>query len=205
MKYLYRIVNALLAAAVFPSILFLDGILLRASTSLFDYGLQESFTFMRLINILTGKETFFGIPYEPGTMSWPAALDPAKGKLIACIVFFVLTVVAALFVFFWSIFSNKRIPVAAVSAFGIISMSISTGCFRAATNLLTSGAINVVQLFSDGWLASILGGIINIDRLEFAGFQNGVIICFLLILVWTGSYFLIELGDAKEEKVKKHK
>ena len=205
MKYLYRIVNALLAAAVFPSVLFLDGILLRASTSLFDYGLQESFTFMRIINILTGKETFFGIPYEPGTMSWPSALDPAKGKLIACAVFFVLTIVAALFLFFWSIFSSKRLPVIIASAFGIISMSISTGCFRAATNLLTSGVINVVQLFSEGWLASLLGGIINIDRLEFGGFQNGVIICFLLSLVWTVAYYLIELGDAKEEKVKKHK
>ena len=114
MKYLYRIVNALLAAAVFPSLLFLDGILLRASTSLFDAGLQETFTFMRIINILTGKETFFGIPFEPGTASWPAALDPVKGKLIACVVFLALTLVAALFIFFWSIFSNKRIPVAAV-------------------------------------------------------------------------------------------
>ena len=205
MKYLYRIVNALFAAAVFPSALFLDGILLRASTSLFDYGLEETFTFMRFINIFLGKETFFGIPYEPGSMSWPSALDPAKGRLIATVVFFVLALVAAIFIIVWSICSNKRLPVAIASLAGIVSMSVSTGCFRSATGLLTKGIINPVQLFSDGWLASLLGGIIKIDRLEFGGFQNGIIICFLLILVWTGAYYLIEIGDSKEEKIKKQK
>lgn len=205
MKYLYRIVNALLAAAVFPSALFLDGILLRASTSFIDYGLEETFTLMKIIKIFLGEETFFGIPYEPGSMSWPSALDPAKGRLIATVVFFALALVAAVFIIVWSICSNKRLPVAIASVVGIVSMSVSTGCFKSATGLLTKGIINVVQLFSEGWLASLLGGFINIDRLEFGGFQNGIIICFILILVWTGAYYLIEIGDSKEEKVKKNK
>jgi hypothetical protein len=160
---------------------------------------------MRIINIFLGKETFFGIPYEPGVTTWPEAFNPMTGRLIASIVFLVITLAIALFIFFWSIFSNKRLPVAIASLAGIVSMSVSTGCFRSATGLLTKGIINPVQLFSDGWLASLLGGIINIDRLEFGGFQNGIIICFLLILVWTGAYYLIEIGDSKEEKIKKQK
>lgn len=203
MKYLYRIVNALLAAAVFPAALFLDGILLRASTTLMDYGLEETFTLMRIINIFLGKETFFGIPYEKNIATWPTALDPVQGKVIASIVFLVITLVIALFIFFWSIFSNKRLPVAIASASGMITMIISTACFKSATNLLTKGVVNVVELFSDGWLASLLGGIVNIDRLEFGGFQNGILICFLIILLWTGAYYLVEIGESKEEKVKK--
>lgn len=204
MKYLYRIVNALFAAAVFPAALFLDGILLRASTSFFDYGLEEKFTFMRIINIFLGKETFFGIPYEPGVTTWPEAFNPMAGRLIASIVFLVITLAIALFIFFWSIFSNKRLPVAIASASGIVTMIVSTACFKAATDMLVNDTINVVNAFSDGWIASLLGGIINIDRLEFAGFQNGIIICFIFILVWTGAYYLIEIGG-NEEKVKKHK
>lgn len=206
MKYLYRIVNALLAAAVFPAVLFLDGIILRASTTFVDTGLVETMTFKKIIDIFLGKDTFFGIPYEPGNFSWPAALEPANGRLICTVIFFVLTLVAAIFIIVWSICSNKRIPVAIASASGIISMIVSTVCFKSATNLLTSGEINIVQLFTESWLLSSLGGgLFNIDTLEFAGFQNGVIICFVLILVWTGAYYLIEIGDKEEEKIKKHK
>ncbi len=203
MKYLYRIVNALFAAAVFPAALFLDGILLRASTSLFDYGLEERFTFMRIINIFLGKETFFGIPYEPGVTTWPEAFNPMAGRLIASIVFFAITLAIAIFIFFWSVFSNKRLPIAIASASGIVTMIVSTACFKAATDMLINGSINIVNAFTDGWIASLLGGIVNIDRLEFGGFQNGILICFIFILAWTGAYYLIEVGS-NEEKVKKH-
>lgn len=205
MKYLYRIVNAIFAALVFPAALFLDGIIFRASTTLADAGLVETMTFKKIIDILMGNDTFFGIPVEPGTMSWPSALDPAKGRLIATVVCFALVIIAALFIFFWSVFSNKRLPVVIAAAAGIISTIVMTTCFHSATSLLTEGVINVVELFTDSWLMSLLGGIINIDTLAFAGFQNGIIICFVLVLVWTGAFYIIEIGEPKEEKAKKEK
>ena len=57
MKYVYRIVNALLAAAIFPAVLFLDFLLVRASTSLADVGLEETITLKRIIDIFTGHDT----------------------------------------------------------------------------------------------------------------------------------------------------
>ena len=100
MKYLYRIVNVIFAALVFPAALFLDGIILRASTTLADVGIMEKMTFKKIIDILMGNDTFFGIPFESSTFMWPEALEPANGKLIAAAVFFVLTFVAAIFIIF---------------------------------------------------------------------------------------------------------
>lgn len=200
MKYLYRIFNVLFAAAIFPAALFLDGIILKASTTLADAGLTETMTLKKIIDILMGKDTFFGFPFEPESATWPTALDPAKGRLIATVVFFALAIIAAAFIIFWSIFSNKRLPVAIAGATGLISVIIMTVCFHSATGLLTKGIINVVELFTESWLMSLLGEVILIDQLEFAGFHNGMAICFILILIWTGAYYLIEIGEPKEEK-----
>ena len=203
MKYLYRIVNIIFAALVFPAALFLDGIILRASTTLADVGIMEKMTFKKIIDILMGNDTFFGIPFESGTFMWPEALEPVNGKLIAAAVFFVLTFVAAIFIIFWSVFSNKRLPVAIAAAAGIISMIICSACFHSATSLITEGVIGIDDLFGEGILMSLVGGIVRIDTIAFAGFHNGIIICYILILVWTAAYYLIEIGEPKEEKVKK--
>ncbi len=209
MKYLYRTVNALLAAAVFPATLFLEFIFVRIATTVADAGLKESMSLWEILEILAGKETFVGfdLSASSGNLSWPEALDPVKGTLIAVVVFFALALVCALFVFFWSIFSNKRIPIIISSVLGIASVITMTALFNSVAELFVNGQINVVDLFADGLIASIIGNFVVIHSLALGGFQNGIIIAFVLILVWTGAFYLVELGDPKEEKaakIKKH-
>ncbi len=207
MKALYRIVNVLLAATIFPVALFLDFVIIKVSTTLFDAGIMETFTLKKIIDILRGEETLFGIPIELGetSLTWPAALDPAKGRLIATVVCFVLAFVAALFIIVWSACSNKRIPVIIASVVGFASVITMTTCFHSAASLLTEGVINVVELFSSSWLISLVGELINVDALAFAGFQNGMLIVFICLLVWTGAYYLVEIGEPNEEKSAKKK
>ncbi len=207
MKYLYRTVNALLAAAVFPATLFLEFIFIRIATTLADAGLKESMSLWEIIEILTGKETFVGfdLSVSGGNLSWPKALDPVKGTLIAVAVFFALALVCALFVFFWSIFSNKRIPVIVASVLGIASVITMTALFNSVAELFVSGEINIVDLFASGLISSIIGEFVVIHGLSLGGFQNGIMIAFILILVWTGAYYLVEMGEPKEEKPKKVK
>ncbi len=206
MKYLYRIVNALLAAAIFPAAIFLEFIMARVSTTLFDAGIQETMRIKDIIDVLMGEGRIFGIPIERGSLgefAWPEALDPAKGRIIATVVCFALALLAALFIIIWSIFSNKRIPVVIASVAGLIATIVMIVCFNSFASLLTEGIINVVEIFTSSWLISLLGEIIVVDALTFAGFQNGMIVVFLCLLVWTGAFYLVEIGEPKEEKPSK--
>lgn len=207
MKYVFRIVNALLAAAIFPATIFLEFILLRISTTLFDAGLEESISIKFVIDVLTGKEEMWYnlIFSDGGTFTWPAVLDPIKSKLIAVVVLFGVALVAALFVFIWSICSNKRIPVLAASGVGIASTVAMTAVFNSAAQFLMDGTINVVEIFSSNWLVSLVGELVVVDYIGFAGFHNAIIFLFAGIIVWTLSFYLVEIGEPKEEKVKEHK
>lgn len=204
MKYVFRIVNALLAAAIFPATIFLEFVLLRISTTLFDAGLEESITIKFIIDVITGKEDMWHniIFSGDGSFAWPAALDPIKSKLIAVVVLFGVALVAALFVFIWSICSNKRIPVLAASGVGIASAISMTAVFNSAAKLLMDGTINVVEIFTSSKLVAMLGELIVVDYIGFAGFHNAIIFLFVGIIVWTLSFYLVELGEPKEEKVK---
>lgn len=207
MKALYRIVNGLLAAAIFPIAIFVDLILFRLSTTVFEAGLEEAISIKFIIDVITGKEEFWHemIIKNSSGFSWPVALDPIKGRLIAVAVCFVLILLIALFIVIWSCCSNKRIPVLAASAGGLISTIVMVACFNSAASLFVSGSINLVSLFSTGWIASILGNFVSVDMLTLGGFQSGFIFLFIGLIVWTGAYYLIEIGDTDEEKAKSRK
>ncbi len=207
MKALYRIVNGLLAAAVFPVIIFVDLILFRLSTTVFEAGLEETISIKFIIDVITGKENFWHemIIKNSSGFSWPVALDPIKSRLIAFAVCFVLVILISLFIIIWSCCSNKRIPVLAASIGGLITTIVMIACFNSAASLFVSGSINLVSLFSTGWLASILGNFVSVDLLTLGGFQNGLIFIFVGLIVWTGAYYLIEIGDTDEEKAKARK
>lgn len=208
MKALYRIVNGLLAATVFPVIIFADLILFRLSTSIFPAGLEEAISIKFIIDVITGKEKFWHemiIKRSSGNFSWPVGLDPIKGRLIAVAVCFVLVVIISLFIIIWSCCSNKRIPVLAASIGGLVATIVMIACFNSAAALFMNGSINLISLFSTGWIASILGGFVSVDLLSLGGFQSGLIFVFIGLIVWTGAYYLIEIGDTDEEKAKARK
>lgn len=202
MKYVYRIIDALLAAAVFTNLLFTDLIFFQASTTLFDAGLEESVNLKKIIDILSGNDSLSGLLPEAGSFKWPAAFDPINGRLIACGVAIALALIAALFIIVWSICSNRRIPVVAASGCGIVATIVMICCFNSAAFEITSGNINIIKAFSDGLIATLAGGIVNVDTLTLGGFQNGMLILFGAIIVWNLCFWLIEIGDedAKKEK-----
>lgn len=209
MKYLYRIVNALLAATIFPVALLLEFVIFRLSTSFVDAGLEETITLKQLIGFFLGTDRIIGFKYEniksDGPLEFPAALDPVKSQLIAVVVAFAIAIIAAVFIIIWSACSNKRIPVIAAAVIGIVAVIVMNACFNSAAAPIIDGTINPVNIFSTGFLASILGNVVFVDTLCFSGFQNGMIIVFAAILLWTAAYYIVEIGEPKEEKVSKKK
>ncbi len=207
MNVLYRIVNALLAAVVFPIILLMDFIYFRIGTTVLDAGLHETLSVMDMINIVRG-EHYFSFIYDgikSSSFTWPEAFDLINGRLITSGVCLAIVIITSIFIIVWSICSNKRIPVVAASAFGLISTIVMTACFKSAASVITTGVISVNDVVSSGLLTSILGSLVKIEAISLAGFQNGLIFLFVFLLVWTGCYYLIEIGEDKEAKIKPDK
>ena len=207
MNYLYRIVNALLAAAIFPIILLMDFIYVKIGTTIVDAGLHESLTVMDMIDIVRGEHTFSFIfdGIKNSSFSWPEAFDIINGRLITSGVCLALVIIAALFIIIWSICSNKRIPVLIATGAGLISTIVMMVCFSSAASVITTGVIGVKDVLSTGLLTSILGSLVKIEAISLAGFQNGLIFAFIFLLIWTASFYLIEIGEPKKEKTKKAK
>ncbi len=207
MKYLYRIVNALLAATIFPVALLLEFVLIRLSTSLVEVGLEETLTLKHIIGFFLGTDTIVGFTYNdiksPEGFVFPEALNPVLPQIIAVVVTFALAIIAAVFIIIWSICSNKRLPVIISSVIGIVSLIIMNACFNSAAAPLIEGTINVVNLFSSNWIVSLLGNIVFVDTLCLAGFHNGMIIVFVALLLWSGAFYIVEIGEPKEEKLPK--
>ena len=212
MKYLMKVVNALIAAAIFPVAIFLDFVFLQIGTnesaqSIFelfgtDYpgvGVEESLSLYNIYQIYNGDHYLSGMfKNSSGPFMWPEALEPLNGRLIAFAVFFALTILIALFILIWSICSSKRLPVILAAVGGIVSTIIMISCFNSAAGELTSGAISLISLFSEGLITDLIGGYIGVDTLMLGGFQSGFIIIFVAIIVWTGAFMLIDIGETKE-------
>lgn len=209
MKYLYRIVNALLAAVMFPVVIFTDLIAFRLGTSLYEQaGLQEAISIKFIIDVISGKETFWHdmiFNNSSGSFSWPAELDIIKGRLIAFVVCFAIALVACLFIFVFSIFSSKRIPVLVATLTGLVSTIVMIACFNSAATLIVDGTVNLISALSSSWLVGLVGNFVAVEGLMLAGFHNGMLFVFIGLLVWTGAFYLIEIGEPKEEENKKIK
>lgn len=204
MKYLFKSVNAVLAALFFPAVIFLDLIFFQASTSLTDYGLEESFSLKRIIDILSGNDPLSSIIKSDGEFSWPSGLAPLNSRLIGFAAAFAVAALAAIFIIVFSICSSKRIPILAAAGIGLVASIIMITCFNSAAGDVVDGTVNLVSAIGgSGILVSILGGIVNVDKLMLGGFHNAMIIIFVIIILWTLSFILIELGD-NTQKVKKH-
>lgn len=233
MKYLYRIVNALLAIAILPVAFLmkmfylcigttedLGGILeslneaIGGNSNYTSVGLEESFSIKDLIDVfVTGKHPVYDFSDGSGEFVWPAeALEPIDGRLNAVIALFVATIVIALFVFFWSIFSNKRIPVLVASVAGLGTTSAMIICFNSAAAWITSGALKITDILPESTFSGVLGtigsffidGMLEIAELHFDGFHIAFLMIFIALICWTAAYYLVELGDNQEAKETKH-
>lgn len=196
MKYLYRIVNIILAALFFPAVFFLDLIFFRASTSLAKYGLEESISLKRIIDIFTGNDPLSSLVKSDKGFTWPEGLAPLNARLLAAAVALGVAALAAIFIIIFSVCSGKRIPVLAAAGVGLAATIVMIACFNSAAGDVVDGTVNIVSAIGGSSLiTALIGGVVSIDKLMLGGFHNGLLIIFILLIVWTASYMLIELGD----------
>ena len=81
-------------------------------------------------------------------------------------------------------------------------------CFNSAASVIVSGEIPMQSILgssADAWLTNILLGFVGVDTLMLGGFHSAFIIIFVCVIVWTGAFALVEIGEEKEEPAKKAK
>ncbi|MEE1011758.1 MAG: hypothetical protein U0L11_06965 [Acutalibacteraceae bacterium] len=224
MKYLYRSVNALLATAVFPIVVFLDFIIIRVgdslgnllgaftggseSSSILPVGLEQGISIKFVIDIFrgVGEGEFWHRMLVNDEASgkinfvWPESLNAIKGDLIAVVVCLAIVLIAALFIIAWSFISNKRIPVLAAAGTGIVSLIVLRIFFESASEFLRN-SFSITDILDGGSLISTLAGsIIDLEDVAIGSFWIVLLFLFIGLLIWTGAYYLIEIGDTPEEK-----
>lgn len=170
MKYVYRVVNAILGALVFVAAFFTD--FLKVEIGISDstwegiknlintikpdavnndgYALVESFSIQRMINFARGKDELsdmMGSAKKP--FLWPEIFEPINVKLGFFAAFFVLMLLTGLFIIIWSCISNKRLPVliAGVAGIGFDIGLIAT--FKMWATPLADGTIDVASWLSE--------------------------------------------------------
>lgn len=206
MKYVYRVVNVLLALAVFPTLYFVDLIYAEMSVSLIKKAaVYESLSIKEIVDIFTGKSDYSALLsiFKVDTSSvfkWPQEFNILNTRLIIIGVLLAVMLLSALFIFIFSCVSGKRIPVLVSSAVGLISIIAANIVFKSVAAEFTSGNINIVKALSGGGLIqSLVGSAVNIDSVRFAGFQNAEIMIFAGLITWTAIFYLSELGDTEKK------
>ena len=78
--------------------------------------------------------------------------------------------------------------------------------FTSASRFITSDTFKISDLLGDaGWIAELVSGIIQVDTFSLGGFEIGFLAVFIGILIWTGAFYLVELGEPKDAPAKKKK
>lgn len=224
---IFNIVTIIIAVIIYPVAYSVNLVLIQVSTndslswifelvnkgedspSLGGMGLEVSLSIKRIINIINGKDDYsFIMDYikPDDNFTFPEVLQPIKAKLIVVIICFVLALLIALFIIVWSCISKKRLPVLIASASGVLTTIIMMLTFASASNFIRSDEFKIASLVPDsGFITEMLLGVVQIDTFALAGVEIGFLAVFIGIIVWTGAFYLVEIGEDKEPKEKKHK
>lgn len=231
MKYLYRIVNIILGVLVFVSAVFVHflRIIIRTGESLDSFfmnlmdnktdgvGLAEEFSILRFYKLFTGKDDLSFIvdtAKNGGNILWPKEFYPLNVRLIIFAACFILMLAAGLFLIIWSCFSNKHLPMFITGIVGLVLDIVMIFDFKSISTDIYTAKVDVVgylidKLLGEGLLASLLGNVVDkVSKgaveliITMCGLQNAFLFIFIAVIMWSGAFYLVDLGDPKAKEMK---
>ncbi|NLX93817.1 MAG: hypothetical protein GXZ02_08155 [Clostridiales bacterium] len=212
MKIVFRIVTAALALCVIPAAYFLS--FLKFGFSAVVMNIADDISISRAVTALTDETSpLNGLFSGSGNFfenEWVQSLMPAA---ISFLVFFAIAIILSLVIFFFAVFSNKRLAMTCLGGGGIIAMIgayISFGRFAAP---LMDGTISVGNLISTEDLSALLsiavqflGSAIKVEILQLTSATLIMTLIFAAIVIWGLAYMLTEDESEKQQRrVKKEK
>lgn len=207
---LYRLVMAVLAACVPIAAYFCEYVYMVFESDAFKFlamlagnttdngETEDAWSVHRFVTDLLPqlKESTTG-----ATEIWKS-LAPIQNALICVAVFLVLAIMLALVVFFFSVFSKKKVVPMCIALGGVLAMIGVYISFNAAATPLLDGTIALTDLFSSSTILSLLAGLNRLSILRLSTGYFIMLFLFIAMALWAGANKLIELGDKPPKPVK---
>lgn len=226
MKYVYRIVNALLGIGTFLCALFVDffGIEISTGASLESVftkltnnnagrvGVEEQLSIKRIIDIARGKDeySFLFDKVKDKAFLWPKELNPLNTRIVVFLVAFAVILLCSLFVIIWSCCSDKRTPVLAAGVLSLAAAITLIVVFKSMATDIADGTINMTdvvlgKLIGENSITQLIGNIAGnavVFIFTLCGAQNTFIMISVALIIWTVMFYLVDLGEPKENTKK---
>ncbi len=209
---LYRIIMAILAVCVPVAAYFCDYFYYVVQSDMFKFLAQlkgnTSDTGETYDTVSLNKIVQEYIPlvseYADGASGIAETLAPLKSAAISFAVFFVLAIVLAVVVFFFSCFSKKKIVPLCLSAGGVLSMIGVYASFHYIAAPILNGTISLSDFFTNPLVSAVLPFIASISEFRLTTGYFIMLFLFIAMALWAGANKLIVLGDTPKQ-VKKAK
>lgn len=130
------------------------------------------------------------------------ALEPIHTPLICFAVFFVLAIVLALVIFFFSVFSKKRTVPMCIALGGVLTMIAMYISFNAAATPLLDGTMSLSAFFSNSIISSLLAGLNSFSVIRLSTGYFVMLFLFIAMALWAGANKLIDMGDNPKKSAK---
>lgn len=209
---LYRIIMAILALCVPIAGYFSNYFYYLVNSSVFKLLAQlkgdtadtgDTYDFVSLREIVQLLAPNFGKESTDlsGLLDSVAELKPA---LISFAVFFVLAIVLALVIFFFSCFSKKKLAPLCISVGGVLAMIGIRVSFHYISAPILDGTVSLSNFFENPIITAVLPFIAQVAELRLTTGYFLMLFLFIAMALWAGANMIIALGDKpqKEQKVK---
>lgn len=206
---LYRLVMAVLAVCVPIAAYFCDYVYYVVQSDILKFFAQlqgntsdtgETYDAISIHEFVRDYLPLFD-QHTDGTAEMAEILVPVKPAMISMAVFFVLAIVLAVVIFFFSCFSKKKIVPICLSAGGVLAMIGVRVSFHYIAVPFLDGTINLGSFFSNAIVAAIVPFLASVSKFNLTTGYFVMLFLFIAMTLWAGANKLIELGDKpKAEK-----
>lgn len=207
---LYRVIMAVMAICVPIAGYFADYFYYLVNSEVFKFLAQmkgdtadtgdtyNSVSLRRIVEMLApsiGKES----SDLSGLLESVAELKPA---LISFAVFFVLAVVLALVIFFFSCFSKKKLAPLCISVGGVLAMIGVRVSFHYISAPILDGTVSLASFFENPIITAVLPFIAKVAEFRLTTGYFLMLFLFIAMALWAGANMLIALGDKPQNSQK---
>ena len=142
---------------------------------------------------------------DKGSLSsiWDA-LSPVHGALLGTLIFFAIALLLAVVIFFFALISKKKIPQLIISIVGLVSVIGMLICFKSIAAAIVNGTITIADflsgvsgLFGSAVITQIIPYIAKFTVVQVSSGWFMLLFLYIGMIVWSGSYVLIESGEKK--------
>lgn len=209
---LYRLVMAILAVCVPVAAYFCDYVYYVVQSDVFKFLAQlqgntadtgETYDSVSIHQFVQDYLPLFGQNAD-GATEIEEVLAPIKPAMISFAVFFVLAIILAVVLFFFSCFSKKKIVPICLSVGGLLSMIGVRISFKYIAAPFLDGTINLGSFFSNAIVSAILPYLASVSELRLTTGYFIMLFLFIAMALWAGANKLIELGE-KPKPIQKAK